>query len=87
MTVVDGRNGDEKGLSTRHGKMMSTDFKNVIIFPRNSPALYTSLVPFLVTTHVYFFFIPFVVLLGILNDFQLINSVKTPWHIFFKRIL
>lgn len=64
--------------------MINTDFICFIIFPRKNLASYTSLVPFLVTTHVCFFFILFVVLLGILNAFQLINSIKIPWHIFSK---
>ena len=64
--------------------MINTDFICFITFPRNNPALYTSLVPFLVTTHVHFFFILFVVLLGILNAFQLISSIKIPWDIFSK---
>lgn len=58
--MVMGRAEMKKGIKTKHGKMINTDFICFIIFP-GIILLYTSLVPFLVTTHVCFFFILFVV--------------------------
>lgn len=40
---------------------------------------------FLATTHVCFFFILFVVLFGILNAFQIINSIKNTVADFFQK--
>lgn len=85
MAVGDGQSRDEKKTQNKAWKNDEHRFHLLHIFPRNNPActhLWCRF--FLVTTHVCFFFILFVVLLGILNAFQLINSVQIPWHIFSK---
>lgn len=86
MTAGGGESRDGTEAPNRAWKMINTDPICVLMSPRTNPAQYTSLLLFfLTTTHVCFFFILFVVLFGILNAFQIINSIKNTVADFFQK--
>lgn len=88
MTAGGGESRDGTEAPNRAWKMINTDPICALMSPRTNPAQYTSLLLFfffLATTHVCFFFILFVVLFGILNAFQIINSIKNTVADFFQK--